>query len=257
MTIAIGDTERVDPFEHPRGAQEVAALDDATILSSDRSKAVSFGRVRWGGHEGWLFLAPPFTHGGQLGDHLVFEWGEGGDRSLYSLHAWQPLTDTAATLREMVRSIDKERAVPQRFAERGVSFEIPSGWSVSGFSETVFPRRLVVASYPVGRADVEGDCGGYAAVERLPGDAAYLVLIDYGGNFEAVRSRSDFKQRLPLTLEDGQLAEFECFGRSYVFRFVVDGRRLQAHIGLGADAGPTMRARALAALNSVRLERPS
>lgn len=132
----------------------------------------------------------------------------------------------------------------QRFAERRVSLEIPNGWSVSGFSETVFPRRLAAASYRVSRADVEGDCGGLAAVERLPNDGAYLVLIDYGGNFDPdLKGRSDFKQRLPLTLEDGQLAEFECFGRSYVFRFIVGGRGLQAHIGLGSDADSKTRAK--------------
>jgi hypothetical protein len=43
-------------------------------------------------------------HGGQLGDHLVFEWGEGSDRLVYSLHAWKPLADTAATLKAMVEA---------------------------------------------------------------------------------------------------------------------------------------------------------
>lgn len=96
-----------------------------------------------------------------------------------------------------------------------MSLQLPPGWSVSGFSETVFPRRLVAASYPVTRADVEGDCDGLAAVERLPSDGAYVGLIDYGGNFDPdLMSRSDFKQRLPLTLGDGRLAEFGCFGRS-------------------------------------------
>ncbi len=151
-----------------------------------------------------------------------------------------------------------EPARPTRFAERGVSLEIPSGWSVSGFSETVFPRRLVAASYPVARADVEGDCGGLAAVERLPSAGAYIVLIDYGGNFDPdLTNRGEFKQRLPLTLADGQLAEFECFGRSYAFHFISGGRGLQAHIGLGADSGAESRADAVAALNSIRVERSS
>jgi hypothetical protein len=66
--------------------------------------AVSFGPVTWGGHDGVLFLAPPFLHGGQLGDHLVFEWGETNDRHVYSLHAWKPLADTAATLKAIVEA---------------------------------------------------------------------------------------------------------------------------------------------------------
>jgi hypothetical protein len=88
------------------------------------------------------------------------------------------------SVEQTVGTAAKEPGRPTRFAERGVSLETPSGWSVSGFSETVFPRRLVAASYPVTRADVEGDCGGLAAVERLPSDGAYVVLIDYGGNFD-------------------------------------------------------------------------
>lgn len=146
----------------------------------------------------------------------------------------------------------------KRFAERQVSFELPDGWSVSGFSETVFPRRLVAASYPVSPGDVEGDCGGFAAVERLPSDGAYVVLIDYGGSFDADQlNRTDFKQRLPLTLDEGQLAEFECFGRSYAFWFIVSGRGLQAHIGLGSIADPKTRAHAVAVLNSIRVEQDS
>lgn len=256
VTIAAGDTGRVAPFERPGSGQDVEGLDDPTILGRERSEAVSFGRVSWGGREGLLFLAPPLLRGGQIGDHLIFEWGGGSDRTLYSLHAWQPLTDTAATLREMVQSISTKSLERRRFTERGVSLQLPDDWSVSGFSETVFPRRLVAASYPLSRDDVEGDCGGFAAVERLPRDGAYLVLIDYGGNFDPdLKRRSDFKQRLPLKLEDGQLAEFECFGRSYAFRFIVGGRGLQAHIGIGLDADPKTRMGALAVLNSVLVRR--
>lgn len=143
----------------------------------------------------------------------------------------------------------------ETYAERGVSFAVPDGWSVSGFSETVFPRRLVAASYSVDRADVEGDCGGFAAVERLPSDGAYVVLIDYGGNLDAGQRRRDFKQRLPLTFQDGQLAEFECFGRSFAYRFVVGGRSLQAHLALGRLADQRTRGDALAVLNSILVER--
>jgi hypothetical protein len=69
----------------------------------------------------------------------------------------------------------------ERFAERGVNLETPRSWSVSGFSETVFPRRLVAASYEVRRGDVEGDCGGRAAIDRLPRDGADLPpMRNYG-----------------------------------------------------------------------------
>jgi hypothetical protein len=103
ITVGAGDVERIDPFEHPNATEEAAALADHVLLA-ERREAVSFGRVRWGAHEGVLFLAPPFLYGAQLGDHLVFEWGEGDERFLYSLHAWKPLADTAATLKKMVEA---------------------------------------------------------------------------------------------------------------------------------------------------------
>ena len=150
---------------------------------------------------------------------------------------------------------ERSRNDSETFSESGLSFTLPHGWSVTGFSETVFPRRLVAATYSVDRNDVEGDCGGLPAVERLPSDGSYVVLIDYGGSLDAPTRRQDFKQRLPLTLDEGQLAEFECFGRSYAFRFVVEGRGLQAHLALGSRADQRTRANALAVLNSIRVER--
>lgn len=103
ITVVAGDVERIDPFEHPNATDEPALLGDY-MLVDDRREAVSFGRVKWGAYEGVLFLAPPFLYGAQLGDHLVFEWGEGDERFLYSLHAWKPLVDTAATLKEMIEA---------------------------------------------------------------------------------------------------------------------------------------------------------
>jgi hypothetical protein len=114
---------------------------------------------------------------------------------------------------------------------------------------------LVAATYSVRRDDVEGDCGGYAAVKRLPSDGAYVVLIDYGGSLDAPTRRRDFSQRLPLTLDEGQLAEFECFGRSYAFHFSLEGRGLQAHLAHGHSADRTTRADALAVLNSISVAR--
>ena len=104
ITIGAGDVEMADPFEHPLGTDEPADLDDG-VLDEERTEAVSFGRVKWGARESVLFLAPPFVHGGQLGNHLVFEWNEGDDGFVYSLHAWKPLADTAATLREMAEAV--------------------------------------------------------------------------------------------------------------------------------------------------------
>jgi hypothetical protein len=104
ITVGAGDIERSDPFEHPTASDAVSRLDDQ-LLDKERQEPVSFGTATWGGTTGLLFLAPPFLHGGQLGDHLVFEWGTGNERAEYSLHAWKPLADTAATLREMIEAL--------------------------------------------------------------------------------------------------------------------------------------------------------
>lgn len=103
ITVAAGDVEKSAAFEHPNASEEAADLADY-VLDDERRDAVSFGRVRWRAREGVLFLAPPFLYGGQLGDHLVFEWDDRGERFLYSLHAWKPLADTAATLKKMVEA---------------------------------------------------------------------------------------------------------------------------------------------------------
>jgi len=142
----------------------------------------------------------------------------------------------------------------RRFSERGVTFVTPQSWSVSGFSENVFPERLVAASYEVSRGDTEGDCGGHAAIARLQRDGAYILLIDYGPNL-GEPDPTRFTDRLPVGLDDGEFAEWECFGRSYAFHFLQGGRALQAHIGFGSDVNAARRAQALGILNSVVVER--
>jgi hypothetical protein len=39
-----------------------------------------------------------------LGNHLVFRWREGRREYVVSLHAWEPLTEAAATLKAIVAS---------------------------------------------------------------------------------------------------------------------------------------------------------
>jgi hypothetical protein len=72
---------------------------------SERPGSQHLGSRMWNGREGELVLAPPYPIGGMEGDHLIFKWAEGGlDHSL-SLHAWEPLVDTEATLRAIVESL--------------------------------------------------------------------------------------------------------------------------------------------------------
>jgi hypothetical protein len=84
---------------------------------------------------------------------------------------------------------------------------------------------MVAASYPVRREDVEGDCGGSAAVNRMPADGAFVVVIDYD---QLPVNRREFRDTLPLTsaglFDRARHANFECFGPSYVLRTLVDRR---------------------------------
>ena len=39
-----------------------------------------------------------------LGNHLIFRWRDAEAYHVLSLHAWEPLTESAAVLREIVAS---------------------------------------------------------------------------------------------------------------------------------------------------------
>lgn len=100
--LLAGDTERnsswLEPWNEP-----ASALRDG-LLKTNRAEPLSFGLVSWGNARGLLFLAPAYPTGGYLGDHLVFVWKAGTVRKAVSLHAWEPLTEAAATLRAMTMS---------------------------------------------------------------------------------------------------------------------------------------------------------
>lgn len=68
------------------------------LMRRAREQPLCFGGARIGGRHGDLFLVPPFPTGGMIGNHLVFRWEQNGERYALSLHAWEPLTETAATL---------------------------------------------------------------------------------------------------------------------------------------------------------------
>jgi hypothetical protein len=91
------------PFRAPRGASGGRVR--AGLLREPRREAVAFGRVRWAGRSGWLYLAPPFPTGGMLGNHLVFDWRQSDQPYTLSLHAWEPLSETAAVLEAIVESL--------------------------------------------------------------------------------------------------------------------------------------------------------
>lgn len=85
------------PFDWPstttalRDGMMRTKRDEALLLSSQAASTE-------------LVLAPPYGLGGLMGDHLILRWREGGRDYAVGLHAWEPLTEAAATLRAVVAS---------------------------------------------------------------------------------------------------------------------------------------------------------
>ena len=104
ITVAAGAVARLTPFADPTAGTQVVRLTDA-VRKSPRSRPVSFGRRAWNGQRGILYLAPGYPAGGQLGDHLVFQWRRSDKTFIVSIHSWAPLTETASTLRAMVEAL--------------------------------------------------------------------------------------------------------------------------------------------------------
>jgi hypothetical protein len=98
ITLVAGDVEHVAPFVYPRRI----SLPSDRLLRAPRKVAYSFGPRRWHGQTGTLYLAPPFLFGGQLGNHLVYRWRVGRIEYAVTLHAWLPIAQSIATLREVV-----------------------------------------------------------------------------------------------------------------------------------------------------------
>jgi hypothetical protein len=75
------------------------------LMRTNRRTGIDLGAVGWNGRDGRLVLAPPYPRGGINGNHLLFRWSEGGADYQLGLHAWEPFTETVATLRAMVESL--------------------------------------------------------------------------------------------------------------------------------------------------------
>lgn len=101
IVIVGGNVERIAAgvFERPRRLR----LDNG-LLDRERARSLDLGSARWAGRSGRLLLAPSFPRGGMLGNHLVFRWRGRQREYVVSLHAWEPLTEAAATLKAVVLS---------------------------------------------------------------------------------------------------------------------------------------------------------
>jgi hypothetical protein len=95
-------------FAWPARGPAVAARDG--LLARARSTALLLGNVRWAARNGVLALAPPpRAEGGLVANHLMFTWRQGARLYAVTLHAWEPFTQTVATLRAVVASLPPVR----------------------------------------------------------------------------------------------------------------------------------------------------
>jgi len=85
-----------------------------------------------------------------------------------------------------------------------------------------------------------------AATQRLPRRGAAVLIFDYGAG-------TQFRPRpRRFAFAQFRFANYECFGPSYLVRFPVDGHNLQVNVAVGAAASSSVRAEALAILDSIR-----
>jgi len=89
------------PFDWPSLASARALVDG--LSPHKGTEAIAFGHRRFGEVEGELVLAPEIQ--AMDGGHLIFRWRSGRVEYAISLHAWEPLTEAAATLRALVAAV--------------------------------------------------------------------------------------------------------------------------------------------------------
>jgi hypothetical protein len=92
------------PFDWP---SQIRSLRDR-LMNEQRPKALLLLRTIWGGRDGELVLAPRYELGGLMGDHLIFRWRAGQEEYAVGLHAWEPLTEAAASLRSVLLSAGRK-----------------------------------------------------------------------------------------------------------------------------------------------------
>lgn len=103
VEIFAGDLDRAFRFRYPAGHRSPMPLADGAFRRH-RAGAVYFGEVTWSGRRGSLVLAPGYPTGGTQGDHLIFRWRDSNGDHAVGLHAWEPLAEAAATLKQMLAS---------------------------------------------------------------------------------------------------------------------------------------------------------
>ena len=174
VVAVAGGVARLTSWRAPHGARGTPVRDG--LMRKDRARPIAFGRVRWGGRAGPFYLMPSWPRGGMLGNHLVFSWQEEGRSYALSLHAWEPLTESAQTLRALVESVpgieEARRAIRLSPVRR---IALPQG------AATVRERIEV----PPGRYGID-----VSAIARDGADLRISFETPYGNRLPVLESRS-------------------------------------------------------------------
>jgi hypothetical protein len=141
-----------------------------------------------------------------------------------------------------------------RQAEGRIGIRVPAGWHlVRGWlSDVVEPiPRLAIGSFPVRLSRHTCECG-MPNVRNFPRAGVFLFVWEYPRLTRRALARFPRRPaRFRLTSASPQ--RYVCGGPSDAIAFQDAGRGFQAEIYLGAAAGPQLRARLLAVMDSLRM----
>ena len=142
------------------------------------------------------------------------------------------------------RVLDSLRvAPPWRYRGMHVRMQPPTDWRVKARGS-----RFNFGSFDV-PPPPDGQCALPDGVKRLPADGAFVFVFEYVGLNRTQRMRFPSYPRFSLRARDRR--SYECYGRSWLFRWRDLGRPFQAHAYLGPDASPQRRRELRAALRSI------
>lgn len=176
------------------------------LMRLERTRTLALGRVSWSGRDGRLFLHASYPNGGFLGNHLSFRWRESGRDYLLSLHAWEPLLETASTLEKMVASLPRPDRRLAAFGRPARFERLPEGWREFGSFSSRWEggRNALVSATSWGyREDPLGP------VRHLPADGVLVsVSLLRRDGFPHVAGYP-YLRSLPLQLDDAVVASEE------------------------------------------------
>jgi hypothetical protein len=135
-----------------------------------------------------------------------------------------------------------------------LSVRVPVGWhALRGWlSDVTDPApRLAMASFPARLSHHTCECG-FPNVVDFPRDGAFVFVWEY---LHYPRRQLARVPRRPahFSLATGTGVSKTCDGPNSGFSFKEAGRVFQVEVYLGDEAAPTLRARAAAALDSLRV----